>query len=127
MFLDLARMMYTTSLCCVCVNMKCGEGVSCVSIVCGETLSLYLSPRDRREIESEFSTIENAKHRSDHSTVQGVPQDTNGELGAAFWHLVPQMSGLSTWTVHVDSPRGPRLATTTYDGQTCGKRSVEAP
>ena len=49
-------------------------------------------------------------------TVLGVPQGTKGELGAAFWHLVPQMSGLSTWTVHVDSPRGPRLATTTYDG-----------
>ena len=51
--------------------------------------------------------------------VLGNPLDrsTKGAmLGAAFWHLVPQMSGLSTWTVHVDSPRGPRLATTTYDG-----------
>ena len=42
-----------------------------------------------------------------------VPQDTIGELGAAFGHLVPKMSGF----VHVDSPRGQsnghRLATTT--------------
>jgi hypothetical protein len=48
----------------------------------------------------------------------GYPRTRNskGELGAAFWHLVPKMSGflLSTLTVHVDSPtNGPRLATTT--------------
>ena len=34
-------------------------------------------------------------------------------LGAAFWHVLPKLSGF----VHVDSPRGqsngPRLATTT--------------
>jgi len=46
-------------------------------------------------------------------TVLGVPQGTKGELGAAFWHELPKMSGF----VHVDSPRGqsngPRLATTT--------------
>ena len=46
-------------------------------------------------------------------TVLGVPQSTKGELGAAFWHELPNMSGF----VHVDSPRGqsngPRLATTT--------------
>ena len=32
-------------------------------------------------------------------TVLGVPQDTKAELGAAFGHLVPKMSGF----VHVDS------------------------
>ena len=46
-------------------------------------------------------------------TVLGAPQDTKGELGAAFWHVLPKMSGF----VHVDRPRGqsngPRLATTT--------------
>jgi hypothetical protein len=46
-------------------------------------------------------------------TVLGVPQGTKEELGAAFWHELPKMSGF----VHVDSPRGqsngPRLATTT--------------
>ena len=45
--------------------------------------------------------------------VLGVPQGTKGELGAAFWHELPKMSGF----VHVDSLRGqsngPRLATTT--------------
>ena len=37
-------------------------------------------------------------------TVLGVPQGTKGELGAAFWHELPKMSGFrprgqSTWTV----------------------------
>ena len=51
--------------------------------------------------------------RNEACLILGVPQSTKGELGAAFWHELPKLSGF----VHVDSPRGqsngPRLATTT--------------
>ena len=55
------------------------------------------------------------------------PISERSELGAASGHLVPEISGFTA----LDCPRrrihGPRLVTTTQGGQTCRKKSAEAP
>ena len=49
------------------------------------------------------------------------------ELEAAFGPLVPEISGFTVLDCPRGGTHGPRLVTTTRGGQTCRKRSAEAP